>query len=458
MPVRSERSKPSRFWAPDFPLSPRRFRIFYGWYILAIATVGVVFSIPGQTMGFSVFTDVLIRELGLTRVQLSLAYCLGTVGSGLTLPWLGSLFDRLGARRMIFYASVVTGLTLYYLSATRFFLQTISSILPSVSQVVIAFCLITLGFYLIRASAQGVLTMSSRNAVGKWFEKRRGLVFGIQGAVTAFAFSFAPRGLDLLRESFGWQGAWILLGTLSIFVMAVLGWWLIRDNPEECGLEMDGGWQPKVKPGHKPHVDTVTQRDYTRREAVATGSFWIFNLSLSFFSLFSTAFTFHIVSIGGENGWEREAITGLFVPMAVLSVLTNLLVGWLSPRSHIKYSLVVMNLAALAGVVGTIYLTNRLGVLAFVIGNGVCGGAFTALVGIVIPRFFGRKHLGAISGLTMSSMVVASGLGPIIFSLSLSMSKSYTPILWACALCPLVLAFAAFWANNPQLKESGRNG
>ena len=40
-------------------------------------------------MGFTVFTDVLMKELGLTRVELSLAYCLGTVGSGLTLPWLG---------------------------------------------------------------------------------------------------------------------------------------------------------------------------------------------------------------------------------------------------------------------------------------------------------------------------------------------------------------------------------
>ncbi len=453
MPNRPERSNPSRFWAPDFPLSPRRFRPFYGWYILAISTIGVIFSIPGQTMGFSVFTDVLIRELELTRVQLSLAYCLGTVASGLTLPWLGSVFDRLGARRMIVFAAIVTGLTLYYLSLSRVLLQTISALIPSASRVVIAFSLIALGFYLIRAAAQGVLTMSSRNAVGKWFEKRRGLVFGINGAITAFAFSFAPRGLDLLRENYGWQGAWILLGTLSIFVMAVLGWLFVRDNPEECGLEMDGGWEPKVKPGHKPHADTVTRRDYTRKEAISTGSFWIFNLSFSFFALFSTAFTFHIMSIGGENGWGREAITGLFVPMAALSVIANLVVGWLSSRSHIKYSLVGMNLAALAGVIGTIYLTTKIGTLAFVIGNGVCGGAFTALVGISIPRFFGRKHLGAISGLTMSSMVAASGMGPIIFSLSLSITKSYVPILWACALLPLLLSVVAFWANNPQLKE-----
>ena len=216
---------------------------------------------------------------------------------------------------------------------------------------------------------------------------------------------------------------------------------------------MDGGWEPKVKPGHKPHMDTITRRDYTRREAMATWSFWNFNFSFAFFSLFSTAFTFHIISIGSENGWGREAITVLFIPMAILSVLANLAVGWMSSRTHIKYALVVMNLAALAGVIGTIYLTTRGGTLAFVIGNGVCGGTSAALVGISIPRFFGREHLGAISGLTMSTMVMASGMGPIVFSLSLSMTKSYIPILWVCAVFPLLLSVAAFWADNPQLKE-----
>ena len=51
-------------------------------------------------MGFTVFTDVLMEELGLSRVELSLAYCLGTVTSGLTLPWLGRVLDRWGERKM----------------------------------------------------------------------------------------------------------------------------------------------------------------------------------------------------------------------------------------------------------------------------------------------------------------------------------------------------------------------
>ena len=47
------------------PFAPSRWPVFYGWVIVFVATIGSIFSIPGQTMGFSVFTDVLMKELGL---------------------------------------------------------------------------------------------------------------------------------------------------------------------------------------------------------------------------------------------------------------------------------------------------------------------------------------------------------------------------------------------------------
>ena len=70
-------------WDVRTPFAPSKCPFFYGWVIVFAATIGSIFSIPGQTMGFSVFTDVLIEELGLTRVELSSAYCLGTVALSL---------------------------------------------------------------------------------------------------------------------------------------------------------------------------------------------------------------------------------------------------------------------------------------------------------------------------------------------------------------------------------------
>tara|TARA_R110002096_G_scaffold126328_5_gene272974 strand:- start:33 stop:1370 length:1338 start_codon:yes stop_codon:yes gene_type:complete len=437
-------------WSTDVPVSPKKFPFFYGWVVVVVATFGIVFSIPGQTMGFSVFTDILIENLGLSRVQLSTAYCVGTVLSGLTLPWLGRVFDQFGARKLIVGSAIATGLVLFYLAGTHRLLNWLSSLTDLIPPVVLAFGIITIGFYMIRVSAQGVLTMTSRNAIGKWFDYHRGTALAVSGTVTAFAFSIAPKGLFVMIERFEWWGTWMILGAASIGFMAVIGWIFLRDNPEECGLVMDGGTSEN-RP--EPHADSIAHRDYDRTEALRTRAFWNFNLSFAFFSMFSTAFTFHIMSLGDEFSRPKEDIINYFIPMALLSVFTNLFCGWISSRTRLKYLLALMNLAALIGVIGTLTLDTTPGLTAYIAGNGICGGCFVALSGIVWPRFFGRRHLGAIAGISMSTVVIASGIGPLIFSLSLSQSGSYIPILWLCATIPALLFIGSWWSDNPQRKS-----
>jgi len=442
-----ESRKVSRLWAPTVPFDPARCAFFYGWIIVAMGTMSVVFSIPGQTMGFSVFTDILMDELGLSRVSLSTAYCLGTVASGLTLPFFGRLYDKVGARRMIVYSALITGVVLFYLSQVRTLLDAVDRV-PGVPRVVLAFAIITLGFYMIRASAQGVLTMSGRNAIGKWFDYHRGTAFALSGLFTSFAFSFAPRGLRGMIDSLGWSQTWLFLGILTMTIMAGLGWLLIRDNPEECGLRMDGG--DDLRSRKKAHDDALTHRDFTRAEALRTWPFWVFNLSFGFISLYTTAVTFHILSIAKQTGREEIEVIGYFVPMAFISVMTNLLMGWMSSRTRLKYLLAIMNGGALASVIGVIYLQSQAGVFCYIIGNGIAGGCFACLSGVVWPRFFGSRWLGAISGFGMSSMVIASGIGPLLFGACLSFTDSYTPILWVCAVIPASLLIATGRSDNPQ--------
>ena len=74
---------------PDFPFRPSAFPFYYGWIVLAASTVGMVMSAPGQTIGVSVFTESLLEVTGLSRVEFSNAYLMGTLASGLMLPYAG---------------------------------------------------------------------------------------------------------------------------------------------------------------------------------------------------------------------------------------------------------------------------------------------------------------------------------------------------------------------------------
>ena len=239
------------------------------------------------------------------------------------------------------------------------------------------------------------------------------------------------------------------MGVSTIVIMAPLAWLLFRDAPEQVGLEMDGG---KVVLKESSNPDMHIHREFTRREALRDYSFWVFNLTFSFYGLFATAFTFHILSLAAEYQFADERILSLFVPIAAMSVVTNLIFGAINARLRLKWLLLVMNLGCLSATLGMLCLDKPAGVPAYVIGNGIASGGFVSLTGIVFPRFYGRLHLGAISGVNMSAMVIASGLGPLAFGLCHHISGNYRWILIASVFVPTLLALMSLKADNPQRK------
>ena len=170
----------------------------------------MLMSVPGQTVGVSAFTEDLLRDLAVKRDNLSLAYLVGTVTSGLMITRAGKLYDRHGARVMAFFAGLMLGLMLLYL--TR--IDRIAGVMQQanwISPAVATFILLSVGFWGIRFFGQGMLTMVSRNMVMKWFDKRRGMSNAFLGIFTAFGFSLAPQVLSRVIESLEWQGAWVAL-------------------------------------------------------------------------------------------------------------------------------------------------------------------------------------------------------------------------------------------------------
>ena len=59
------------------------------------------------------------------------------------------------------------------------------------------------------------------------------------------------------------------------------------------------------------------------------------------------------------------------------------------------------------------------------------------------PRFYGRKHLGSISGVFMGAQVFASAIGPPIFGMSESLTGDYSSAVWIAAILNLVLLLGA---------------
>ncbi|MBN2335776.1 MFS transporter, partial [Candidatus Bathyarchaeota archaeon] len=62
---------------------PFKSPVFYGWVIVAVSSLVMFFSGPGQTYSVSVFIDSYINEYGWSRSVVSSMYSVGTFSAGM---------------------------------------------------------------------------------------------------------------------------------------------------------------------------------------------------------------------------------------------------------------------------------------------------------------------------------------------------------------------------------------
>lgn len=430
----------------DLPFKPSKFPINYGWVILIAGICGVIMSIPGQTMGVSVFTDYLIDALKIERFELSNAYLIGTLISATLLTRVGKLYDKYGGRVIAMLATLLLSATLLLLSKSDKIAETIAlQVSGEASASYVAFGTITVLFFLLRFSGQGVLTMISRTMLMKWFIENRGFANGLSGIAVSFGFSIAPGILNGMIEETNWHET---LSQLALLAFCFVGFIFIffRDNPKDANCKPDGGrplFQTKNKKASLP------DRDYTLKEAQKTYVFWVFVLTVALLGLYGTAITFHIADIFEKAGMSRATAFSIFVPSAFVALFFHFTGSWLSDYIQLKYLLFLELLAIILSAYSIINLGNySFCFYTLIFANGMFGGLHGVLMNVSWPRFFGLAHLGAIAGFATSLNVAGSALGPAIFSFGEQQTGNYNIACYIILIITIILFLLTFKANN----------
>ena len=426
----------------DRIVSPKRWPFFYGWVVLVFGTIGLLMSAPGQTIGVSAFTDSLIGALGLSRDELSLAYMGGTMLSAVLLTKAGQFFDRFGAMRTALIASIGLGLALVYMSQ----IGRLSGALGGTS--VVTMSMILVGFIFMRFFGQGVLTLCSRTMVVKWFDVRRGLAVGVLGVFASYGFSIAPVFFDSLITKFDWSGAWIVLAGLVGVVFPIIVLLFFKDKPEVYGLLPDGFSASKEK---QKVTRFPVYKEFELPQVRRMFSFWLLCGYPALFGLFTTGFTFHVVSIFGEEQIARDVAIHIFQPIALVSIVSTIVCSLLSDYIKIKYLAFYLSITSVIALIGISHLqAEGIYYWLMILGYGGATGGHSIFLSIFLPRYYGRQHLGAITGQAMTLIVFASAIGPILFSLSLSIFDQYHMAVYICGLGYLMLLIGTCFVYNPQ--------
>lgn len=410
-----------------------------------VVTAGALISAataPGQTAGLSPLTDPLIRELGITRTDISFSYLLGTLAGAIALPFIGRGIDRWGARRVVLTAVIAFALALFGLS----FVSDIYGL--------------TAGFVILRMAGQGTLTLAATTAVVKAIQHRRGLAIGLVSAIGSAGISLTPILVERLVSSGGIALAW-RIQSVSVLVIVLPMILLLPRHPgfpparaEEAAASGDGGdigpdpASGSGEAGPGPSSSPLVT-GWTPRAAARTPIFWVIAAALASTGMLSTALAFHQVSILTAQGLSATEAAANFIPQTITAILATLLAGSVAHRLDPRYALAT-SMVLLAGALCFLPLITGLG-MAVVYGLilGAATGAVMAVEPIALAHYYGTESIGGIRGIITSINVGSTALGPILFSLGRDLTGNYSATSLVAAVLPLAVAVTALLAPRP---------
>ncbi|WP_349409805.1 MFS transporter [Pseudalkalibacillus sp. SCS-8] len=397
-----------------------RFSFFYGWIIVFLGGLGLFFSGPGQTYGVSVFIDSYIEEFDWSRSLVSGIYSGATLLSGSLLFLMGRAVDRFGQRRM----SLVVGISLAVACFWNSFVFT---------PVMLFF-----GFFLLRFFGQGSMTLVPNTLVPQWFIKKRGRALSFMAIGGFLSSALIPPVNAWLIETFSWEIAFRILGISILVVFVPMVYFFMRDRPEDLGLRPDNlVYKPTGDEGDD-NEESEYDVSWTLKEAMRTRQFWLILICVSIPALVNTGITFHLVSIFEEGDLGRGMAAFILSLMAIIGFPITMVSGFILERVRVHVVLAISFLGQLAFVIILLFTQSYWMAILFGVVWGIVNGLERITLSIIWPDYFGRKYLGSIKGLAMTTMVIGSAFGPLPYGFAYDLFGGYSEILLLTMIFPII--------------------
>lgn len=219
--MREPRTATTSAWRPQ--------SIHYGWVVVAAVATILAIAMGQLVNGLSVFFVPLETEFGWPRASVALINSTGLAGLALGGILMGAVADRTAIRRVALTGVVVVGACVTLAAGADRLWQ--------------FYLLFFLGGIFGAALFAPLIAL-----VGSWFPAGAGLAIGIAAGGQALGQGAVPFLGAVLIESFGWRGAFLALGGISLTVMVPLAL-LVREPPLPAdGARMLAEARPPLPP------------------------------------------------------------------------------------------------------------------------------------------------------------------------------------------------------------------
>ena len=390
-----------------------RRRLFYGWYIVGTGFL-VQLACPfylSSTLG--VLMKAITADLGVSRGTFSLMRSLELVAYAAVSPWIGSLLDRYGARRLMVIGALISIAGFLLLGYARTFWEfTALRVGPvSIGHAMVCYFVVNV-------------------TVSRWFVKKRGRAVAIAHLGQGLSKTTISVVAAYLLTAIGWRRVWMLFGGLVVVLILIPAAVWMRRSPEDMGLHPDGAPgpykpEPTANSGTSGGRTAAADVTWTRREAVRTTTFWLITLIFSTVDLGIAGFNLHVFSYISDMGYTNARAGSVVMVLAGTQLGSGLLLGFVSERMSVRKTTALMFVVQAAGLVAAIQAGGLTGlyVAFFLYGFGL-GGA-QVLQEVMWANYFGRLSLGTVRGLSVPILLLFAAAGAPFFGYLYDYTGSY---------------------------------
>jgi predicted MFS family arabinose efflux permease len=353
-------------------------------------------GLPILTIGL--FMAPLHAEFGWSRAEIAGASTCINLATILSAPFIGSLCDRIGVRRVALAS--LTSLTLGFLA------------LSAMNGSLLMYYAV---WFLLSAGGVGTSGIVWTRAIGSYFERNRGLALGLTLTGTAFAALLAPLTLGPLVANVGWRSGFLALSGVSFLTIPVT-YVFFRERLTDKSSIANAG--PAAK-------------GVSLKIALHQANFWKIAVGVFLLILGMGSCLVHFVPMAIDAGVPLPVAQHLFASIGLAMLFGRIIIGALLDRfNHIHVSAVALAVPALACALllqEPFSPTVTVGIAAAIF--GFSAGAEVDILAFLVARHFGLRSYGAIYGCLLAFFAAGSGVGSVLTGHIRDVSGSYQPAL-----------------------------
>jgi MFS family permease len=356
--------------------------------IAAIVALGVTQNIGYGTLyySFSILAPDMATHFAWSTEWIFGALSIALLIGGLTAPWLGRLFDRISAGRVMTIGSAVAAASLVACAYA-----------PGKASYVAALIVIEVSANLVQYGAAFALLVQLRPQVAS-----RSITY--LTLIAGFASTMFWPITTTLHAQMSWQNVYLVFAALNLLICLPVHAWL-----SHAAIQRKAN--AKTAPSNVPGVLAPERRRL---------GFLLMVIGCSLMSLVGAALLVHLVPLlsGLGLGATAALVSTLFGPSQVTSRLINMAFGKRVAALHLA---VIAAVLIPAGVL-ILLLTapSTMGAMAFAVVFGMGNGLLSIVTGTLPLHLFGSAGYGQLQGKMMAARLILSALAPFALALSIA--------------------------------------